>query len=313
MIYTVTLNPSLDYIVRVENFKEGSVNRTNGETVLAGGKGVNVSLVLHRLGCDTTALGFLAGFTGKEIARQIRETGCPSDFIFLKQGFSRINVKLKSCEETEINGIGANVSYEDIALLLQKLEDACDEDILVLAGSVPKSLGDGIYRQLAEAALQRKMKIVTDAAGDLLREVLPCHPFLIKPNHHELGDLFGVTIQTREEAIVYAKRLQEQGAENVLVSMAAQGAVLVTPQAVYEADAPQGTVINSVGAGDSMVAGFLCGFLDGCDFEKALRMGIAAGSASAFREDLTDKEDVEKLFLKMYGKESKNSGLYKNI
>lgn len=313
MIYTVTLNPSLDYIVRVGNFKEGSVNRTNGETVLAGGKGVNVSLVLHRLGCDTIALGFLAGFTGEEIARLIRETGCPEDFIFLKNGFSRINVKLKSREETEINGVGADVSEADLALLLQKIEGASEDDVLVLAGSVPKSLGSGVYRRIADAALKRKMKVVTDAAGDLLREVLPCRPFLVKPNHHELGELFDVTIQTREEAVVYAKRLQEQGAENVLVSMASQGAVLVTKDAVYTADAPQGTVVNSVGAGDSMVAGFLCGFLEEGGYENALRMGIAAGSASAFREDLASKEDVEMLFHNVYIKESKNGGLYKNV
>ncbi len=313
MIYTVTLNPSLDYTVWVENFQEGIVNRTKKEYLTAGGKGVNVSLVLHRFGCETTALGFLAGFTGEEIARQIRETGCATDFIFLKNGFSRINIKLKSGEETEINGIGAEISEEDFSLLLQKLNNACGNDVLVLAGSVPKSMGDQVYRRLAEAALKRGMKLVTDASGELLRQVLPCRPFLIKPNHHELGELFDVTIRTMEEAVIYAKRLREQGAQNVLVSMAAQGAVLVTQDAVYLADAPKGTVINSVGAGDSMVAGFLCGYLEGGDFETALRMGIAAGSASAFSAGLARREEIEKVFSDVYLKESKNGDLYKKI
>ena len=312
MIYTVTLNPSLDYIGWVDHFREGIVNRMNNETVKAGGKGVNVSLVLHRLGCDTTALGFLAGFTGEEIVRQIRALGCPEDFIFLKNGFSRINVKLKSGEETEINGAGADISEEDFSLLLQKIGEASEEDILVLAGSVPRSLGDQVYRRLAEVALKRKMKIVADAAGMLLRQVLPCRPFLIKPNHHELGELFGVTIQTKEDAIVYAKKLREQGAENVLVSMASQGAVLVTADAVYQADSPKGTVVNSVGAGDSMVAGFLFGYQNGYGFERSLRMGIAAGSATAFREDLGEAEEIQAIFQNMCSKEAKNHNLHKN-
>ncbi|MBQ8496146.1 MAG: 1-phosphofructokinase [Clostridia bacterium] len=305
MIYTVTLNPSLDYIVRVENFREGIVNRTASEMILAGGKGINVSLVLHELGCETKALGFLAGFTGDEIARRIRETGCKEDFIRLEKGVSRINVKLKSGEETEINGSGPYISAEDWERLLMKIAESVKAgDILVLSGSAPKMLGTSVYRKIAERVSGKDIKTVVDASGALLTEILPCRPFLIKPNHHELSELFGVCIETREQAVIYAKKLLEMGAENVMVSMAEKGAVLVTADAVYEADAPKGRVINSVGAGDSMVAGFLAGYSLEKNFEKALELGIAAGSASAFGEGLAKKEQIQKILSEMYSKES---------
>lgn len=312
MIYTVTLNPSLDYIVRVEDFREGKVNRTNAESIMAGGKGINVSLVLHALGAETETLGFLAGFTGEEIAKRIRQTGCKEDFIRLENGFSRINVKLKSGEETEINGMGASVSDVDLEHLLQKLDAKLhDGNILVLSGSAPKTLGSAVYRTIAERVADRGVKIAADASGALLENVLPCRPFLIKPNHHELAEMFGVCINTHEDIIFYAKKLQEKGAENVLVSMAEKGAVLVTGDTVYEADAPKGQVINSVGAGDSMVAGFLMGMENGGDMKYALKLGISAGSASAFAEGLAGKEEIEAIFPLVYVKESKTVDLYK--
>ena len=301
MIWTVTLNPSLDYVVKVNGFKEGIVNRTSDELILAGGKGINVSLMLHELGCETKALGFLAGFTGEEIGKRIRQTGCDEDFVRLEQGFSRINVKLKSGMETEINGNGPDITAENLEYLLIKIEkNIKNGDMLVLSGSVPKTLGSSVYRKIAERVSGKKIRIVADASGNVLKEILSCRPFLVKPNHHELAEMFGVCIETREDAIIYAKKLREMGAENVLVSMAGNGAVLITEDHIYEADAPQGCVINSVGAGDSMVAGFLAGYLEDENFEKAFYLGIAAGSASAFSTELAKKEEIQRLFCEMY-------------
>lgn len=301
MVYTVTLNPSLDYIVRVEDFREGIVNRTSSETVLAGGKGINVSLVLHALGCETKAWGFLAGFTGEEIGRRISESGCKEDFIRLREGVSRINVKLKSGEETEINGMGPDIPSDAWDAFLQKLEaELCDGDILVLSGSAPRSLGVLAYAEIAQRVISKNIKLVADTSGEALTAILPYRPFLVKPNHHELGALFGVSVEDTDTAVLYAKKLQEMGACNVLVSMAEKGAVLVTAHAVYLAAAPKGTVLNSVGAGDSMVAGFLAGYLAEDDLADALRLGIAAGSATAFSEDLAKKKDIMNIYSSVF-------------
>lgn len=296
MIYTVTLNPSIDYIVKMNTFQLGAVNRALSEVVLPGGKGINVSIMLSRLGVENTALGFLAGFTGEEIRRAMRARGCREDFILLEGGFSRINVKLKTGEETEINGSGPTISFQDMERLMEKLQVLTENDILVLSGSVPSSLPQTIYREIMTRLAAQNVQVVVDAARSLLTDVLSCRPFLVKPNHHELGEIFGVRIDSRAQASIYAKKMQEMGARNVLVSMAEKGAILAAEDGcVYECGAPRGQVINSVGAGDSMVAGFVAGYLDGVDFEKALTLGIAAGSASAFSEDLAEKEDVLRL------------------
>ena len=300
MIYTVTLNPSIDYIVKVNDFCLGAVNRAERELAVPGGKGINVSVMLTRLGVENTALGFLAGFTGEEIRRAVRARGCREDFILLPDGFSRINVKLKAGEETEINGNGPVITEADLEALLHKIMALRQGDILVLSGSVPRCVPQTVYRDIMQAMAGRGVKIAVDASGALLRDVLSCRPFLIKPNHHELAALFGVSIETRADAALYAKKLQQMGACNVLVSMAEKGAVLVSENGnVLACDAPCGKVINSVGAGDSMVAGFLTGYQNGGDFEKALRLGLAAGSASAFSDDLAEREDVLSLYEKI--------------
>lgn len=296
MIYTVTFNPSLDYIVRVEHFKLGRVNRTKEEVIYAGGKGVNVSIVLKNLGFDSTALGFLAGFTGEEIRRLMSEQGIRADFIKVERGISRINMKLRSEEESEINGMGPEIGEQDIEKLNQKLNELEDGDILVLAGSIPSVMPESMYRNIMEKLQNKKIDIVVDATNDLLINVLEYKPFLIKPNNHELGEIFHVELKKKEEVVPYAKKLQEQGARNVLVSMAGEGAVLLTENGeVYQSEAPKGKVVNSVGAGDSMVAGFLAGYLDTGDYKEAFKMGLCTGSASAFSEELATKEEVEQL------------------
>ncbi len=304
MIYTVTLNPALDYIVEVNNLTMGATNRTSFEQMLPGGKGLNVSFVLKNLGYPTTALGFLAGFVGDEIERRVAETGVITEFMKLEEGCSRINMKIRNVDGTEINGMGPKIPSEKISELIEKLDALQENDMLVLAGSIPSSVPATIYRDIMER-LEKRSKargkkgpmVVVDATKNLLQNVLPYSPFLIKPNHHELGELFGVTLNTREEVVPYAKKLQEQGARNVLVSMGGLGAVLVDEQgSVYLSEAPEGIVVNSVGAGDSMVAGFLAGWLDKKDYEYAFHMGLTAGSASAFSENLATREEVEKLY-----------------
>jgi len=296
MIYTVTFNPSLDYIVTVENFACGMVNRTKDETIFPGGKGINVSLVLQNLGYESTALGFLAGFTGNEIQRLLEEKGVSTDFIPVNAGMSRINVKLRSTQETEINGQGPAIAKEDIDQLYQKLDALQDGDVLVLAGSIPDVMPASIYMDIMKHLQDKKLKVVVDATKDLLQNVLQYHPFLIKPNHHELGEIFGVTIESKEEVVIYAKKMQEKGARNVLVSMAGDGAVLVTENGqVFMAEAPKGKVVNSVGAGDSMVAGFLAGYLEQENYAEAFSMGVCTGSASAFSKELATKEEVQEL------------------
>ena len=297
MIYTVTFNPSLDYIVRLDSFTAGEINRVNYEQVLAGGKGINVSIVLQNLGQKSTALGFLAGFTGEEIKSQLSGFGVKSDFVQLKNGFSRINVKAKAESETEINGQGPDISEAEREQLFQQLDKLTADDTLVLAGSIPKTLPDDIYQKIMARLDGKGIRIIVDAEKKLLLNVLQYHPFLIKPNNHELGDMFGVTLTSDEEILTYARKLQEKGAQNVLISMAGDGAILLTADGKsYKSPAPKGKLINSVGAGDSMVAGFITGFTESNgNLEKAFHMGVATGSASAFSENLATRPEVEAL------------------
>ena len=296
MIYTVTLNPSLDYVASVKQFRVGTVNRSEGEVIMPGGKGINVSLMLKALGHESQALGFLAGFTGEEIRRLVSERGVSENFLFLKNGFSRINMKLKSDDETEINGAGPFISEAEREDFMRILEaNVCDGDILVLSGSAPKSLPSTFYGDIIRTVSDKNVKVVADVSGQTLWSVLPYRPFFVKPNHHELGELFGTSVRTREEAAFYARKLQNEGAENVMVSLAGAGAVLVTGNAVYYADAPSGEVKNSVGAGDSAVAGFLAGWLCEQNAEYALTLAVAAGSATAFSQSIAEGDEVAAL------------------
>ena len=293
MIYTVTFNPSLDYIVTVEDFRLGLTNRTDSEYMLPGGKGINVSTVLKNMGIESTALGFVAGFTGKEITRMLDEMGVHSDFITIAEGISRINLKLRSIDGTEINGIGPEIGEEKMEQLIEKLRGLKEGDVLFLAGSIPGSMPDDSYEVIMKELEGKGVRIVVDATRDLLVNVLKHHPFLIKPNNHELGEIFEVTLRTREEVVPYGKKLQEMGAQNVLISMAGEGAVLIDATGqVHMAAAPEGKLVNGVGAGDSMVAGFMAGWLERKEYTHAFRMGVAAGSASAFSENLATKEEV---------------------
>ena len=300
MIYTITFNPSLDYIVSAKNFEMGKTNRTTGEQLLAGGKGINVSTVLHNLGIENTALGFVAGFTGKEIVRMTAEMGLVSDFIMLENGFSRINVKMKDFDGTELNGMGPVIDETAMEKLWHQLEDLGEGDILVLAGSISKGMSSSIYGDIMSRLAKQEVAFVVDATGDLLLNVLKYQPFLIKPNNHELGEIFGVELLTRDSVAPYAKKLQEMGAKNVLVSMAGEGAVLVDETGnVHELAAPEGVLVNAVGAGDSMVAGFLAGWMEKRDYAYAFKMGVASGSASAFSEFLATAEEVQEVFRKL--------------
>lgn len=293
MIYTLTFNPSLDYIVTVPEFTCGVVNRTSREVIFPGGKGINVSMVLGNLGFENTALGFLAGFTGEELKRLVEEKGVHAEFISVEQGMTRINVKLRSEQETEINGQGPTIDGDDIKKLYERLDALQDGDILVMAGSIPDVMPKTMYMDIMEHLKEKDLRVVVDATKDLLVNVLKYKPFLIKPNNHELGEIFRVKIKEKADVIKYAGKLQEQGARNVLVSMAGDGAVLLAEDGtVYQAEAPKGTVVNSVGAGDSMVAGFLAGYLEDGTYEKAFQMGVCTGSASAFSEELATREEV---------------------
>ncbi|MDO4619295.1 MAG: 1-phosphofructokinase [Lachnospiraceae bacterium] len=297
MIYTVTFNPSLDYIVRVEGFKAGQINRTYYENILPGGKGINVSIVLKNLGHDSTALGFTAGFTGREIERRLKESGIGAEFIAVSEGMTRINLKMKSDEETEINGQGPKITEENIQELYSKLDTLQAGDLLVISGSVPNTLPGDMYERIMSRLEGRGIDIVVDAERDLLVNVLKYHPFLIKPNNHELGAIYGVELKKQDEVIPYAKKLQEAGARNVLISMAGEGAVFISEKGdIIKSAAPKGKVVNSVGAGDSMVAGFLTGYMESeGDYDKAFRMGVCTGSASAFSPDLATRPEVEAL------------------
>jgi len=296
MIYTITFNPALDYIVRVDEFKLGQVNRTSYEEIYAGGKGINVSIVLNNLDVENIALGYIAGFTGEEIESKVKNMGCKTDFIKLDNGMSRINVKLKSNEESEINGQGPDINESDLNKLYGKLDLLKEGDVLVLAGSIPKTLPENVYEIIMERLKDKEVKIIVDATGDLLLNVLKYKPFLIKPNHHELGELFNIEIKNEEEIIKYAKELKKMGAMNVLISRAGDGAIFITEDnKVIKSEVPKGKLVNSVGAGDSMVGGFIAGYLKNNNLEEAFKMGVATGSASAFSEGLATKDKVYEL------------------
>lgn len=296
MIFTVTFNPSLDYIVRVDEMRLGTINRTNYEQLLPGGKGINVSIVLGNLGHPSRALGFSSGVTGVALEKLLADAGVDADLVHVKEGFTRINAKVKAAEETELNGQGPRIAPEDVDALFSKLDVLGQDDTLVISGSVPNTLPSDMYEQVMERLAGRGVRIVVDAERDLLTRVLPYRPFLVKPNNHELGDIFGVTLKTRDEVVPYARRMQEMGAQNVLVSMAGEGGVLVAADGqVYQSPAAKGTVVNSVGAGDSCVAGFLAGLMETGSYQTAFRMGLAAGSASAFSDHLATRPEVEDL------------------
>ena len=299
MIYTVTFNPSLDYVVQVDDFAVGEINRTRTESIYPGGKGINVSLVLQNLGLPSVALGFTAGFSGAEIERLLEEAGCRCDFIAVKAGYSRINTKIISGAETALNGQGPQLSEAELAALFNKLRRLTQDDVLVLAGSIPASMPDNIYEQILELLQPVGTRVVVDATGDLLLKVLKYRPFLIKPNHEELGEFFGRgPLLTEEEILAAAQRLQQQGARNVLVPRGANGALLLDENGeLHKQVSPKGTLVNSVGAGDSMVAGFLAGYLQTHNYDAALRLGVAAGSASAFKAWLATREDIERILV----------------
>ncbi|MDU2289736.1 1-phosphofructokinase [Clostridium disporicum] len=296
MIYTITFNPALDYIVKMEEFNLGHVNRSGNEFVYAGGKGINVSIVLNNLGVKSKALGFIAGFTGDEIERRVRDFGCDTEFIKLSSGMSRINVKIKADVESEINGGGPDISEEALNNLYSQLDKLAEGDILVLAGSVPKTMPTDVYERIMERLQEKNVKFIVDTTGESLLKVLKYNPFLIKPNHHELGDLFGVKLNNKEDVIEYAKKLKNMGAQNVIISMAGDGAVLIDSNGdVTTSNVPKGIVKNSVGAGDSMVAGFIAGYLNSEKVEEGFKLGVATGSASAFSEGLATKDYVYEL------------------
>lgn len=300
MVYTVTFNPSLDYIVSVADFKLGFTNRTDSELMLPGGKGLNVSMVLGNLGVENTAFGFSAGFTGEEIIRRAEEMGVKTDFIRIEEGISRINLKLKTIDGTEINGCGPKIGQRALEELMEKLDVLKEEDVLVLAGSIPGSVPDDIYKRIMKRMSGRGIKVVVDATKDLLLNVLEYRPFLVKPNNYELGEMFGCEIKTREEAIPFARKLREMGAANVLVSMAGNGAAFAAADGtLYDTPAPVGKLVNGVGAGDSMVAGFLAGWLEKKDYMYAFLMGVSAGSASAFSEFLATRKEIEAVYRQM--------------
>ena len=300
VIYTVTFNPSLDYIVSVKDFRPGMTNRTSSELMLAGGKGINVSIVLGNLGIKSTALGFIAGFTGDEIVRRLHNGGINSEFIKINDGISRINIKLKSIDGTEINGQGPHIDSSHIEQLMNRLRRLESGDVLVLAGSIPAGISDNIYKDIMDMLKDKGVQIVVDATSRLLTNVLEYKPFFIKPNQHELGDIFNVTLNTQEEVIPYALELKKMGAVNVCVSMGGKGAILVADDVnVYKAKAPDGILKNSVGAGDSLVAGFLSGWIEKKDYEYAFRKGVATGSASAFSERLATNGEVNGLIGKV--------------
>lgn len=295
MVYTVTFNPAIDYVVHAGEMKLGATNRSEREEIYFGGKGINVSVVLKEFGIDSKALGFTAGFTGEAIEKGIANMGIDADFVRLERGNSRINVKIKSAEETELNGQGPDIDNKAIAALFEKLECITDEDTLILAGSIPSSLPSDMYQRILEKLSGKNIKTVVDATNDLLLNVLKYKPFLIKPNNYELGEIFGTELETDKDIEKYARKLQEMGAVNVLVSMAGEGAMLIDEFGkMHRCGVCKGIVRNSVGAGDSMIAGFIAGLSKG-DYEYALKLGTAAGGASAFSDGLATKEKIAEL------------------
>ncbi|SEK86277.1 1-phosphofructokinase [Paenibacillus sp. cl141a] len=294
MIYTVTLNPSIDYIVEVEHIELGGLNRMTRDMKFPGGKGINVSRVLNQLGADNTAIGFLGGFTGRYIEEMLGKEGIRTDFVNIADD-TRINVKLKHGGETEINGLGPDIREDETKELLHKLSQLEAGDIVVLSGSVPPSLGSDFYGRLIEACRKGGAEFVMDTTGEALMKALANKPLLVKPNHHELAELFGVVIDSRERLVEYGRKLLEKGAQHVLISMAGEGALFITADQVYHAHVPPGTVRNSVGAGDSMIAGFVGTLAKGQGPIEAFRTGVASGSATAFSDDLAAREAIDEL------------------
>ncbi|PQP82347.1 1-phosphofructokinase [Paenibacillus sp. PCH8] len=294
MIYTITLNPSIDYIVQVDELKLGGLNRMNRDLKLPGGKGINVSRILNQLGADNTAIGFLGGFTGRYINDKLQEDNIRTDFVTIADD-TRINIKLKHGEETEINGLGPAISAEEAEQLLHKLSSLQKGDMVILSGSIPPSLGTDFYDRLIQVCKQTGAEFVIDTTGPALMEALEHEPLLVKPNHHELAELFGVTIETRDELVVYGRKLLEAGAKHVLISMAGEGALFITQTEVHHANVPKGTVKNSVGAGDSMIGGFVGTYVLNGDLLEAFRTGVASGSATAFSDDLATRERIDEL------------------
>ena len=296
MIYTVTFNPAIDYVVHFDRLVPGEINRNQSEEFQFGGKGINVSNVLRTLGLDTVALGFVAGFIGEGFEKGLAEMGLKTDLIHVKEGMTRINVKVKAAEETEINGIGPVITEADMEKLYEKLDAIGSEDVLVLSGSIPKCLPGDTYERIMARLDGRNISIAVDATRDLLVNVLKYHPFLIKPNNHELGEIFGKVLKTDEEIADCARKLQDMGGRNILVSMAGDGALLLDENGqVHRIGCPKGKVLNSVGAGDSMVAGFLAGWLGRGDYDYALKLGTATGSATAFSIGLADRPLIDRL------------------
>ncbi|MFR0001343.1 1-phosphofructokinase [Intestinibacter bartlettii] len=296
MIYTVTLNPSIDYVIKVDKLTTGNINRVNEEHVYPGGKGINVTRILKSLDNDNIALGFVSGFTGDYIINSLQELNLKSDFIKVKQGFTRINVKVKSEEETEINGQGPKISEEELNQFYKVIDKLVDGDILILSGSIPSCLDERLYESIMKKVEDRDIKVIVDATKNLLLNVLKYKPFLIKPNNHELAEMFNVELNSTEDVVFYARKLKEMGAQNVLISMGKDGALLVTENdEVFASSVAKGEVINSVGAGDSMVAGFIAGYLKSNSYEEALRLGAASGGATAFSSDLATREFIDKL------------------
>ncbi len=296
MIYTVTLNPALDYVIQVDHFRPGSINRNKSENIYFGGKGINVSTILRELDQESTALGFIAGFTGKALSDGLNQMGIVSDFITVEKGMTRINVKMKSDEETEINGTGPLITEADFETLKNQIRKLQTDDILILSGSIPSCMQSDTYEKIIEC-LPEGVRFIADAEKDLLLKILKYKPFLIKPNNLELAAMFDTEISSEEDIIYYARTLQEKGAVNVLVSMAKDGALLLDEKGgIHRMKAAKGTVVNSVGAGDSMVAGFLAGWLKTGDYAYALKLGTACGGATAFHSGLAAKQEIEEIF-----------------
>jgi len=296
MITTVTFNPSLDYVVSVDKFRTGTLNRTKTEKIFPGGKGINVSIMLAELGMETVACGFTAGFTGTMLLRLLDDRGVRNDFITVAQGFTRINVKIRSDTASELNGQGPVIGAADIRRLYEKLDGLTSDDVLILAGTIPDAMPQTVYMEIMKRLNGKKMKVVVDTTGNLLKNVLACHPFLVKPNGDELGDLFHVRISGIPDVVTYGRELQRMGAVNVLVSLGKDGAVLIDESGnVLQEAAPAGKVCSAVGAGDSMVAGFLTGYLKSGEYQTALKLGICTGSATAFCEGLAGRKDIEAL------------------
>ena len=294
MIYTVTLNPSIDYVVETDKLKIGEVNRANKEELYPGGKGINVSLMLNELQAENTALGFLGGFIGEYIENTLASKGVNTEFIKLEEGFSRINLKIKNEVETEINGKGPHISEEKLQLLYKKIEKLKDEDILVLCGSIPNSLSNTLYQDIISMVAQKNVKVIVDATSNLLLNTLKYNPFLIKPNIHELEEIFDTKIDCIDSTIFYATKLKDMGAENVLISMGKDGALLIDSKGkIYLSNAPYGDVVNTVGSGDSMVAGFISGYLKTKDYKEALKLGASCGSATAFSSGIGEKKLID--------------------